>query len=83
MSPAMSDSLSPSMSTPAPGSAIPARPASTGFPEKQGLYDPANEKDACGIGFIAHLKGPPSHAIVADALEMLHRMDHRGACGCE
>jgi len=59
------------------------RPAATRVPEAQGLYDPANEKDACGIGFIAHLKGQPSHAIVADALEMLHRMDHRGACGCE
>ncbi|MEL7087141.1 MAG: glutamate synthase subunit alpha, partial [Planctomycetota bacterium] len=63
--------------------APPSRPAATGLPAKQGLYDPAQEKDACGIGFIAHLKGQPSHAVVADALEMLHRMDHRGACGCE
>src|SRR5690606_7728959 len=55
----------------------------TRFPAKQGLYDPAYEKDACGVGFIAHLKGDRSHAIVADALEMLARMDHRGACGCE
>ena len=53
------------------------------FPEKQGLYDPRHEKDSCGVGFIAHLKGHRSHAIVADALEMLARMDHRGACGCE
>ncbi len=73
------------MSADMPDSPIPpaVRPASKGFPAKQGLYDPAYEKDACGIGFIAHLKGQPSHAIVADALEMLHRMDHRGACGCE
>jgi len=53
------------------------------LPEARGLYDPANEKDSCGIGFIAQLKGVASHAVVADALEMLHRMDHRGACGCE
>lgn len=58
-------------------------PMSTGFPKKQGLYDPANEKDACGVGFIAHIKGKRSHDIVSDALTMLHRMDHRGACGCE
>ena len=69
-------------STPAPLDPQ-TRPAATGLPSKQGLYDPNTEKDACGIGFIAHLKGQPSHAIVADALEMLHRMDHRGACGCE
>ena len=60
-----------------------ARPPALGLPAAQGLYDPAYEKDSCGIGFIAHLKAQPSHAIVADALEMLHRMDHRGACGCE
>ncbi len=58
-------------------------PASAGLPDRQGLYDPANEHDACGIGFIAHIKGQRSHRIVADALEMLSRMDHRGACGCE
>ncbi len=52
-------------------------------PQRAGLYDPANEHDACGIGFIAHIKGQRSHAIVADALEMLSRMDHRGACGCD
>ena len=54
-----------------------------GVPNKRGLYDPVNEKDACGVGFIADLKGRKSHRIVTDALEMLHRMDHRGACGCE
>ncbi len=53
------------------------------FPQPGGLYDPRNEKDSCGVGFIAHLKGHRSHEIVADALEMLARMDHRGACGCE
>jgi glutamate synthase (NADPH/NADH) large chain len=54
-----------------------------GFPKKQGLYDPAFEKDSCGVGFIAHLKGHRSHSIVRDALEALKNMDHRGACGCE
>src|SRR6187551_2839949 len=54
-----------------------------GLPEKQGLYDPANEKDSCGVGFIAHIKGERSHSIVRDADEALIAMDHRGACGCE
>src|SRR5690606_33557032 len=46
-------------------------------------YDPTNEHDACGVGFITHIKGQCSHQIVVDALTMLHNMDHRGACGCE
>jgi len=53
------------------------------FPVKQGLYDPANEKDSCGVGFIAHVKGQRSHQMVLDAEQMLRAMDHRGACGCE
>ncbi len=53
------------------------------LPPAQHLYDPTQEHDACGIGFIAHIKGQRSHSIVADALEMLARMDHRGGCGCE
>ncbi|BAM04780.1 glutamate synthase-related protein [Phycisphaera mikurensis] len=57
--------------------------APSSLPDARGLYDPAYEHDACGMGFIAHMKGKRSHAIVADALEMLSRMDHRGACGCE
>lgn len=55
----------------------------TSLPPKQGLYDPANEHDACGVGFVAHIKGKPSHQIVLDAEEILRNMDHRGACGCE
>ena len=55
----------------------------THLPEARGLYDPANERDSCGVGFIAHLKGKPSHKIIRDALTMLHHMDHRGGCGCE
>lgn len=54
-----------------------------GFPEKQGLYDPRFEKDSCGVGFVAHIKGKPSHQIVVDAEIMLQRMEHRGGCGCE
>ena len=57
--------------------------AQVGFPRKQGLYDPAHEKDSCGVGFVAHVKGVPSHQIVLDAHQMLQNMDHRGACGCE
>ena len=53
------------------------------LPAKQGLYDPRFEHDACGVGFIAHLKGLKSHAIVEQGLEILQNLDHRGACGCE
>ena len=54
-----------------------------GFPEKQGLYDPANEKDGCGVGFICDIKGRPSHKIVADAAYMNCCMEHRGGVGYE
>jgi len=47
------------------------------------LYDPSQERDACGVGFIAHIKGKPSHQIVVDSDTILQNMDHRGACGCE
>ena len=52
-------------------------------PEAQGLYDPQHEKDACGVGFVVHLKGKASRSIVAQGLELLHNLEHRGACGCE
>lgn len=51
--------------------------------EKKGLYDPSFERDACGIGFVANIKGNKSHASVSDALTILENMEHRGACGCE
>ena len=54
-----------------------------GFPSPQGLYDPMNEHDGCGVGFIVDLKGRKSHAIVRDGLTALVNLDHRGACGCE
>jgi len=53
------------------------------LPKARGLYHPNNEKDNCGVGFIAHVKRQSSHQITLDALEMLSRMDHRGGCGCE
>jgi len=52
-------------------------------PAKQGLYDPQFEHDSCGVGFLVHIKGQKSHAIVQDALKILVNLDHRGACGCE
>ena len=55
----------------------------SGYPSKQGLYDPRNEHDACGMGFIVNIKGIPSHALVHQALEILVRLEHRGGCGCE
>ena len=51
--------------------------------ENLGLYDPAFEHDACGIGFVAHIKGIKAHQNVTDALTILENMEHRGACGCE
>lgn len=50
-----------------------------GFPMAQGLYDPNNEHDACGIGFVAHIKGQKSHDIIERGLTVLLNMDHRGA----
>jgi glutamate synthase (NADPH) large chain len=52
-------------------------------PVRQGLYDPANEHDACGLGFIAHIKGQKSHAIVTQALAILRNLTHRGATGAD
>ncbi len=57
--------------------------APTGLPAKHGLYDPASEHDSCGVGLVAHIKGQRSHQLVSDALHVLRRMNHRGACGCE
>jgi glutamate synthase (ferredoxin) len=54
-----------------------------GLPEKQGLYDPQFEHDACGVGFVCQMKGKRSHEIVEQALTILVNLDHRGACGCE
>ncbi|MGA2543980.1 MAG: glutamate synthase large subunit [Verrucomicrobiota bacterium] len=60
---------------------MPGAPA--GWPAKQGLYDPQNEHEACGVGFVVNLKGRKSHKIIRDALTILINLNHRGACGCE
>ncbi|MSU61893.1 MAG: glutamate synthase large subunit [Pedosphaera sp.] len=54
-----------------------------GLPPKQGLYDPQFEHDACGVGFVANIKGRKSHEIIRQGLQILVNLDHRGACGCE
>src|SRR3989338_5912174 len=62
------------------------RPAGSpvpGQPSAQGLYDPAHEHDACGVGFVVHIKGLKSHDIVRKALQVLINLLHRCACGCE
>ena len=53
------------------------------FPSAQGLYDPQHEHDSCGVGFVVDLKGRKSHSIVANGLEVLSNLQHRGASGCE
>jgi glutamate synthase (NADPH/NADH) large chain len=50
---------------------------------RDGLYDPAGEHDACGVGFVAHIKGTKSHAIVGQGLKILENLDHRGAVGAD
>jgi len=54
-----------------------------GFPRSEGLYDPRFEHDACGVGFVVHIKGKKSHDIVAKGIELLVNLEHRGACGAE
>ncbi|MGH8255694.1 MAG: glutamate synthase central domain-containing protein, partial [Steroidobacteraceae bacterium] len=59
------------------------RRARSAPPEKQGLYDPRYEHEACGVGFVVDMKGRKSHRILQQALQVLRNLDHRGACGCE
>src|SRR6202000_2203949 len=54
-----------------------------GLPERQGLYDPRNEHDSCGVGFVANIKGLKSHDIIAQGLQLLINLDHRGAVGAD
>ncbi|WP_417069093.1 glutamate synthase-related protein [Niveibacterium terrae] len=51
--------------------------------KRQGLYDPANEHDACGVGFVAHIKGNKGHDIIENGLKILENLDHRGAVGAD
>ena len=50
-------------------------------PKAQGLYDPQNEHDACGVGFVANIKGKRSHSLVEQGLKILENLSHRGATG--
>ncbi|MEI2415441.1 glutamate synthase-related protein [Orrella sp. JC864] len=72
---------------PAPESCRPAAQpidaSRIGLPRAQGLYSPLNEHDACGVGFVAHIKGRKSHAIVQQGLKILENLDHRGAVGAD
>jgi glutamate synthase (NADPH) large chain len=54
-----------------------------GLPHAQGLYHPAHEHDACGIGFVASISGEKSHKIIAQGIQVLINLTHRGACGCD
>src|SRR5215470_14230962 len=54
-----------------------------GLPPAQGLYDPAHEHDACGIGFVASVRGERSHEIIEQGIQVLINLTHRGACGCD
>ena len=49
----------------------------------EGLYQSSQEHDACGVGFVAHIKGAKTHAIVSQALKILENLDHRGAVGAD
>src|SRR5580700_9703013 len=53
------------------------------LPEGPGLYDPRNEHDSCGIGFVANIKGRKSHDIITRGLQILVNLDHRGAVGAD
>ena len=54
-----------------------------GLPPREGLYDPANEHDACGMGFVANIAGQASHAVVRRGIEVLENLNHRGGAGCD
>ncbi len=62
---------------------VPQSKTQLGPPQKQGLYDPNFEHDACGVGFVVDIQGRRSHKILQQAIEVLRNLDHRGACGCE
>jgi glutamate synthase (ferredoxin) len=59
------------------------QPHRIGYPDAQGLYDPAMEHDACGIGLVVNIKGHKSHKIVSDSLAVLRNLSHRGGAGYE
>ncbi|MCF8152411.1 MAG: glutamate synthase large subunit, partial [Sulfuritalea sp.] len=57
--------------------------SNSALPIQQGLYDPRQERDACGVGFVAHIKGKPSHDMVRQGLQILKNLTHRGAVGAD
>ncbi|MBV7484950.1 glutamate synthase-related protein [Bordetella sp. BOR01] len=63
--------------------AAPIDASRIGLPAPQGLYTPDHEHDACGVGFVAHIKGRKSHAIIQQGLKILENLDHRGAVGAD
>ena len=65
------------------GSLPPTTDAEIRTAADSGLYSPAHEHDACGVGFVAHIKGQKAHAIVAQGLSILANLDHRGAVGAD
>ncbi len=71
----------PTSSDQAPARALPRR--APGLPPKQGLYDPWFEHEACGVGFVVDMHGRKSHQMIADGLQVLRNLDHRGASGAE
>lgn len=74
--------ITPNDSCPTP-KATPIDASRIGLPPAQGLYHPKNEHDACGVGFVAHIKGKKSHAIIQQGLKILENLDHRGAVGAD
>ena len=77
MKPAVRDAFSSHPASPLGDTADP------GLPAPQGLYDPRLDKDSCGVGFIADIKGRKSHQLVEDALSILCNLEHRGAVGAD
>ncbi|TCT02124.1 glutamate synthase-related protein [Paralcaligenes ureilyticus] len=73
----------PSTSIPPSSPDIAATTVRTDPPQAQGLYDPQNEHDSCGVGFVAHIKGRKSHSIIQQGLKILENLDHRGAVGAD
>src|SRR4030066_80737 len=61
----------------------PSLPVQSGLPVQQGLYDPRQERDACGVGFVAHIKGKQSHDMVRQGLQILENLPHRGGVGAD
>ena len=62
---------------------MPFDPTRPTYPLKEGLYDPLNERDACGVGFIVNIDGRTTHSILKDAETLSSRMEHRGACSAD